>query len=70
MMADVGSIGGSLLVGMIAQHFSFSWAFVASGAILLLAATGWVFAPETRQIPPTEHTPARALGPEAGGEVP
>ncbi|ORA21238.1 MFS transporter [Mycobacterium aquaticum] len=70
MMSDVGSIGGSLLVGMIAQHLSFSWAFVVSGAILLLAATGWVFAPETRHIPATEHTPARSLGPEAGGEVP
>lgn len=70
MMADVGSIGGSLLVGMIAQYFSFSWAFVISGAILLVAALGWVFAPETRGRPPAEHAPARPLGPEAGGEVP
>jgi MFS family permease len=70
MMADVGSIGGSLLVGLIAQYFSFSWAFVISGAILLIAALGWVFAPETRGRPPAEHTPVRPLGPEAGGEVP
>lgn len=70
MMADVGSIGGSLLVGLIAQYLSFSWAFVISGAILLIAALGWVFAPETRGRPPAEHTPARPLGPEAGGEVP
>lgn len=70
MMADVGSIGGSLLVGLIAQYFSFSWAFVISGSILLVAALGWVFAPETRGRPPAEHTPARPLGPEAGGEVP
>jgi MFS family permease len=70
MMADVGSIGGSLLVGLIAQHFSFSWAFVMSGAVLLLAALGWVFAPETRGEPPAEHTPIRPLGPEVGGEVP
>lgn len=70
MMADVGSIGGSLLVGLIAQYLSFSWAFVISGAILLVAALGWVFAPETRGRPPAEHTPARPLGPEAGGEVP
>lgn len=70
MMADVGSIGGSLLVGLIAQYFSFSWAFIISGAILLVAALGWVFAPETRGRPPAEHTPARPLGPEAGGEVP
>jgi ACDE family multidrug resistance protein len=70
MMSDVGSIGGSLLVGLIAQHFDFFWAFVVSGVILLLAALGWTFAPETRHIPATEHTPARALGPESGGEVP
>lgn len=70
MMADVGSIGGSLLVGLIAQYLSFSWAFVISGAILLVAAVGWFFAPETRGRPPAEHTPARPLGPEAGGEVP
>lgn len=70
MMADLGAIGGSLLVGLIAQYFSFSWAFVISGAILLVAALGWCFAPETRWRPPAEHTPARPLGPEAGGEVP
>jgi len=70
MMADVGSIGGSLLVGLIAQYLSFSWAFVISGVILLLAALCWTFAPETRPRPSAEHTPARPLGPEAGGEVP
>ena len=70
MMADVGSIGGSLLVGLIAQYLSFSWGLVISGAIMLLAALAWVFAPETHRRPPAGHTPARPLGPEAGGEVP
>ena len=70
MMADLGSIVGSLVVGQVAEHASFGWAFVVSGGILLLAALGWIFAPETRGRPPAEHTPARALGPEAGGEVP
>ncbi len=70
MMADFGSIIGSLLVGQVAQHLSFGWAFVVSGVVLGLAAIGWMFAPETRPTPTTEHTPARALGPEAGGEVP
>ncbi|WP_102144711.1 MFS transporter [Mycobacterium hubeiense] len=70
MMADLGSIIGSLVVGAVAQYLSFGWAFVVSGVILLLAAVGWTFAPETRGRPSAEHTPARALGPEAGGEVP
>ncbi len=70
MMADLGSIFGSLAVGQIAEHTSFTWAFVASGVVLLLAAIGWVFAPETRGLPPVRPTPVRALGPEAGGEVP
>ena len=48
MMADFGSIVGSLLVGQVAQHASFGWAFVVSGVVLALAAIGWMFAPETR----------------------
>lgn len=70
MMSDVGAIIGSMAVGQIAQHLSFGAAFVISGVILLVAALGWVFAPETRPRSPSEPTPARALGPEAGGEVP
>ncbi len=70
MMADLGSIGGSLLVGLIAQYTSFGWAFLVSGIILGIAAVGWFFAPETRPRPSTEHTQSRPLGPEAGGEVP
>jgi MFS family permease len=70
MMADLGSIGGSLLVGLIAQYTSFGWAFLTSGVILGVAAIGWIFAPETRPRSSTEHTQARPLGPEAGGEVP
>ncbi|MBO0677486.1 MFS transporter [Mycolicibacterium sp. S2-37] len=70
MMADFGSIGGSLLVGLIAQYTSYGWAFLVSGVILGIAALGWVFAPETRPQPSREHTPSRPLGPEAGGEVP
>lgn len=70
MMADVGAIVGSLAVGQIAQHLSFGTAFVISGVILLVAALGWVFSPETRPRASTQHTPARPLGPEAGGELP
>lgn len=70
MMSDLGAIVGSLAVGQIAQHLSFGSAFVITGAILLVAALGWVFAPETRVRPVTERTPTRALGPEACGELP
>jgi MFS transporter, ACDE family, multidrug resistance protein len=70
MMADGGAIVGSLAVGQIAQHLTFGAAFVISGAILLVAAIGWVRAPETLLRPGSEPTPARALGPEVGGELP
>ncbi len=70
MMSDFGAILGSLAVGQIAEHLTFGSAFVISGVILLVAAVGWVFAPETRPSSSTEHTSARPLGPEAGGEVP
>jgi MFS family permease len=65
MMSDLGAIVGSLAVGQIAERASFGWAFVVSGVVLLAGALGWTVAPETRA-----HCPARALGPEAGGEVP
>ncbi|MCB0950379.1 MAG: MFS transporter [Mycobacterium sp.] len=70
MMADLGSIVGSVVVGQVAQRASFGWAFTVSGAILVVAAVGWIFAPETRQRVFGVHTQARPLGPEAGGEVP
>ena len=70
MMSDFGSIVGSIGVGELAQQLSFEWAFGVSGAILVVAAVGWVFAPETRDESPLEHTPVRALGPEACGELP
>ena len=52
MMSDLGSIVGSLGVGEIAQHVSFGWAFGLSGLILVVAAVGWMFAPETRDSEP------------------
>ena len=70
MMSDFGAILGSLTVGQIAEHLTYGSAFVISGVILLVAAVIWVFAPETRPSSSAGHTPARPLGPEAGGEVP
>ncbi len=68
MMSDFGSIVGSLGVGLIAQQLSFAWAFGISGAILLLAAIGWVLAPETRD-EPAEEPSTRTWDPEAAGEL-
>jgi MFS family permease len=48
MMSDLGAIVGSIAVGRIAEHLSFGWDFGVSGIILLIAAAGWVLAPETR----------------------
>lgn len=70
MMSDFGSIVGSFGVGILAERLSFGWAFAISGAMLLLAAAGWMFAPETRDNSPVEHTAVRPLGPEAAGELP
>jgi MFS transporter, ACDE family, multidrug resistance protein len=70
MMSDFGAILGSLAVGQIAEHLTFGSAFVISGAILLVASVGWIFAQETRPPTSTEHTSGRPFGPEAGGEVP
>ena len=70
MMSDFGAILGSLAVGQIAEHLTYGTAFSISGAILAVGAVGWLLAPETRPPTSTAHTPARPLGPEAGGEVP
>ena len=56
MMADLGAIGGSVAVGLIAQHLSFGWSFGISGVVLLIATVGWVFAPETRAPAETART--------------
>ena len=64
MMSDLGAIVGSLGAGEIAQHVSFEVAFTVSGVILLLAAVGWLFAPETRESGLDEETPICPLGHE------
>ncbi|MED5812157.1 MFS transporter [Mycolicibacterium sp. 050232] len=70
MMSDLGGIVGSFAVGQIALHVSFAVAFITTGVILLLAAVGWLFAPETRPLTSEEHTPARPLGPDTADELP
>ena len=67
MMSDFGSIVGSLGVGCSPSSCP-SVGVCDQRAMLLVAAVGWTFAPETRDRSPVPHTPARALGPEAAGE--
>ncbi|MGB8406142.1 MAG: MFS transporter [Mycobacterium sp.] len=65
MMSDLGAIVGSLASGEIAQHVSFAAAFAVSGVTLLMAALGWLMAPETRISGTEEDTPICPLGHEA-----
>jgi MFS family permease len=48
MMSDLGAIVGSMAVGWAAEQFSYTWGFVISGIVLLVATVGWLVAPETR----------------------
>ena len=69
MMSDFGSIVGSFGVGVLAQKLSFEWAFAISGAILVVAAVGWIFAPETRDSQPV-GAPTGPPEPDLAGELP
>lgn len=51
MLSDLGAIVGSMTVGWVAERLSFGWGFGVSGLVLLVAAAGWVVAPETRTAP-------------------
>ncbi|WP_440130547.1 MFS transporter [Arthrobacter globiformis] len=47
MTSDIGAILGPVLVGLLADRLGYSWAFAATGAVLLVAALGWLAARET-----------------------
>ncbi|MGN7249323.1 MFS transporter [Arthrobacter sp. SAFR-014] len=47
MTSDIGAILGPVLVGLLADRLGYSWAFAATGAVLLVAAAGWLAARET-----------------------
>lgn len=55
MLSDLGAVVGSMTVGWVAQHVNYGLSFTISGVILLIAAVGWLLAPETR--PPTDPVP-------------
>lgn len=44
MTADIGTVIGPIVAGLLAQHLSFSVAFAATGMIMLIAAIPWFFA--------------------------
>ncbi|MEZ0350937.1 MFS transporter [Mycobacterium sp. pR1184] len=50
MVTDLGAIVGSMAVGWVAERLNFGWGFTISGIVLLIAAVGWVVAPETRPV--------------------
>ena len=50
MASDLGAIVGSMTVGWVAEQLNFGWDFGISGMVLLIAAVGWVLAPETRTL--------------------
>jgi MFS family permease len=57
MMSDLGAIVGSMTLGWVAERVSYGWGFTISGIVLLIAAVGWVAAPETRAAPDPEPDP-------------
>ncbi|HET9890121.1 MAG TPA: MFS transporter [Mycobacterium sp.] len=57
MMSDLGAIVGSMTLGWVAERLSYGWGFTISGIVLLIAAVGWVAAPETRTVPDPEPGP-------------
>lgn len=57
MMSDLGAIVGSMTLGWVAERLTYSWGFTISGIVLLIAAVGWVAAPETRTVPDPQPKP-------------
>ncbi len=47
MSADLGAIIGPLVAGLVVDAAGYGWAFVLTGAVILLGALAWVRAPET-----------------------
>ncbi|ADG79827.1 Major facilitator superfamily MFS_1 OS=Tsukamurella paurometabola (strain ATCC 8368 / DSM /CCUG 35730 / CIP 100753 / JCM 10117 / KCTC 9821 / NBRC 16120/ NCIMB 702349 / NCTC 13040) OX=521096 GN=Tpau_3242 PE=3 SV=1 [Tsukamurella paurometabola] len=50
MAQDAGTISGPLLAGVIAQYFGYTWAFVVTAILCVLAAVAWLLARETRVV--------------------
>ena len=59
MSGDLGAILGPLLVGLVVDAAGYGWGFVATGAVIAVAALVWLRAPET-------NLPVAPGGPRTG----
>lgn len=59
MTADIGSIFGPIVTGLLVDHLSYPAAFCLTGGIVLLAAVVWLRAPETLPRKNRQPLPAR-----------
>lgn len=50
MATDIGAIGGTLVVGAVADAAGFGWAFALSAAVMFVAIAPWLGAPETKDL--------------------
>ncbi|HEY5980654.1 MAG TPA: MFS transporter [Microlunatus sp.] len=71
MCADTGAIVGPIVAGLLADRFSYGWAFALGAALLAVAATYSLRMP--RELPPARHEaastdPAAGEGPTPVGE--
>nr|WP_054053652.1 MFS transporter [Alloactinosynnema sp. L-07] len=68
MVADIGAILGPIIAGVLADQLSYTASFLATGALLIVAALIWLPARETlprHPAPgPVHPTPAEAIGAE------
>ncbi|MBT2595698.1 MFS transporter [Arthrobacter sp. ISL-72] len=51
MVSDAGAIIGPVLAGLLADRLGYGWAFGVTGAVLVIAAAGWLPARETFRRP-------------------
>ena len=59
MAGDLGAIAGPLLAGAVVDAAGYEWAFMLTGAVLLIGALAWWRAPET-------NLPVTPGGPRTG----
>jgi MFS family permease len=45
MMSDVGGVVAPICAGLLVEHFSYSVAFAAMGAVVIVASVGWLLVP-------------------------